>query len=196
MLRKNEYIEGINVNGVRALLSQFADDMDLFIKFKQESWEAVVSTLSDYEAISGMKVNYDKTSVYCLGSIRFTNAKFYSSRKIQWTNDSVNLLGVLLSYKDDFISLNFDDILCKARQVLKPWYLRSLTILGKIQVLNSLIASLFVYRMTALPPLTQVMLDAIEKIFTDFIWEGKRAKIPLRILQGNKTDGGMRLTNI
>ena len=30
----------------------------------------------------------------------------------------------------------------------------------------------------------------------DFIWDGKKAKIPLKVLQGNKEEGGLALFNI
>ena len=69
MLRSNKDLEGINVNGIKALLSQFADDLDLFTKFKQESWEAAMKTFTKFEVMSGMKINYNKTKVYRLGSI-------------------------------------------------------------------------------------------------------------------------------
>ena len=63
------------------------------MKFKQSSWEAAMSTLMDFEHASGMRINYDKTSVYRLGSICDTDARFYTMKKIRWTNDPVNILG-------------------------------------------------------------------------------------------------------
>ena len=37
-----------------------------------------MGVLDQFSAMTGMKINYDKTQVYRLGSVRNTNAKFYS----------------------------------------------------------------------------------------------------------------------
>ena len=197
MLRSNPNIEGISINGTKVLLSQFADDMDLFIKFKQECWSATIGTLTDFEEISGLKVNYDKTSVYRLGSIRDTNAKFFSARKIHWNSGPVNILGVTVSYdRQEMWECNIDPLIQKARQRLLPWHIRNLSLRGKIEILNSLVSSLFNYRLAVLPPLPESYVKAIHGMFENFLWEGKKAKIPLEVLQGNKEDGGQALINI
>ena len=36
----------------------------------------------------------------------------------------------------------------------------------------------------------------MDKIMSNFIWEGGKAKIPLKILQGNKEQGGLGLFNL
>ena len=46
-LRKNEHIKGIQICKVVHLISQFADDMDLFMQYNQTSWEAAILTFSD-----------------------------------------------------------------------------------------------------------------------------------------------------
>ena len=179
MLRTNNNIKGVSVNGIRALLSQFADDMDLFIEFRQETWQAVISCLTDYESISGMKINYEKTSVYRLGSIRLSNARFYSSQKIHWSDGPVNILRIHVSYDhDEMRNANLDPLLVKARRALSPWYLRGLNIIGKIEILNSLVASLFAYRMAVLPQISEEYFQKIHNIFLDFFVGRQEAKNP------------------
>ena len=197
MLRANHEIEGIMIEGIKALLSQFADDLSLFIKFKQETWQVVISTLTKDEDISGMKINYDKTSVYRIGAIRYSNAKFYSSRKIHWSKGPVNVLGVEITHKQDLMmELNIPHLIDKARKTLTPWYLRGLNLLGKIEIINSLVVSLFNYRLAVLPRLPQTYIDQIYSLVSNLIWNGKKPKIPLRILCGNKEDRGLGLTDI
>ena len=69
------------------LLSQFADNLNLYMKFNQRNWEVTISTFEKFEEMSGMKVNYDKTLVYRLGLIKNTGGKFYSKNKISWMNE-------------------------------------------------------------------------------------------------------------
>ena len=68
--------------------------------------------------------------------------------------------------------------------------------MGAIVAFNALISSLFIYKMTVLPNITEKYRNCFDKIARDFIWAGKRSKIQLKILQGNRIDGGLGLTNL
>ena len=146
-----------------------------------------------YESLSGMKINYQKTTVYRLGSIRNTDAKFYSTRKIAWSSGSVENLGIKMSIDSqaqETLKLNYDVLIEKVKNVLTVWHNRSLSLFGKILVVNTLISSIFIYRMTLLPLMTKQYLDSLNKLVSEYLWNGGRAKIPHRILVGNREDGG------
>ena len=71
-----------------------------------------------------------------------------------------------------------------------------MSLIGKTTVINSLMASLFVYKLQVLPVLDTNLVETIEKVIIDFIWKGKKVKIPLTTLQRSKEDGGLGLVNI
>ena len=177
-MRNNPDIEGINVNGIVNLLSQFADDMQVFTLYKKASLQAIINELSYFECISGMKVNYDKTSIYRIGSLANSQAKLYVSREFQWTNEPLDILGVTLSNdaKCD-MECNFLPMFQKAQNTLEAWKGRDMSLLGKIQVLNSLIASLFGYRMAVMPQMTEKQRTDLRHMFNKFIWNRGSAKI-------------------
>ena len=79
----------------------FADDIDILIPDDSKIWKEVQYTIRCFEDISGLKVNYDKTNVYKLGSARKSRALDYSMRKLQWSEGYVNVLGVELSVNCD-----------------------------------------------------------------------------------------------
>ena len=81
-IRQNKDIKGVKVKNEEVLLIQFADDLGLVLDFQQKSWEATVKTFSTFETQSGMRINYEKSLVYRMGSLRDSNAKFYSQRKL------------------------------------------------------------------------------------------------------------------
>ena len=91
-LRKSK-IKGIEIKDYRYLLSMFADDLSLFMMYDQESWQTATDIFSVVSRNSGLKINYDKTVIYRLGSLRHSNAKFYSQHKMTWTNKPVKMLG-------------------------------------------------------------------------------------------------------
>ena len=100
-------IKGFAVKDYVYLLAMFADELNIFMQYDQNSWDATVSILDTFAAISRLKINYDKTTVYRLGSLRNTNAKFYSSCKITWSNDLVcNLRVIIAQDKKTLIELN------------------------------------------------------------------------------------------
>ena len=159
--------------------------------FDQRSWEAVMYTLSDFENSSGMRVNYDKTTVYRIGSIKDSDANFYSAKKIKWTNEPINILGVWVVHTDQQnFERNIQPLMQKAKAVLELWHHRNMSLFGKILVINALVASFFVYRFSVLRTLPRFYVKDIKTIFSDFIWNQKKPKITYLVLEGLKTDGG------
>ena len=67
-IKYNEKIKGIQIGEVTMLISQFADDTTLFLEYDEISLEEVVHTLTKIEANTGLKVSYDKTILYRVGS--------------------------------------------------------------------------------------------------------------------------------
>ena len=66
-IKSNSEIQGVQVYDIMALISQFADDTTLFLKYDKITLEAVTKTLQLIETNTGLKVNYDKTSLYRIG---------------------------------------------------------------------------------------------------------------------------------
>ena len=91
------------------------------------------------------------------------------------------------------ISACLEDI-CKS--ILTSWKRRNLSLLAKILVINSLIASLFIYKMSVLPKIPTKIINEFNKIIQDFLWNGGRPKIALKTLQSNKKDGGANLIDL
>ena len=165
--------------------------------YNQRSLNSALDTLKAFEARSGMKINIDKTTIYRIGSIKKANAKLYTRYKISWSNDPLNLLGVLVSRElQEVSSMNFSETMNKATRILKSWQHRNLSLLGKVQVVNSLIYSLFVYQMSVMDLLTKEDIAKFNKVIRNFIWDNKKSKIPFEILTVNKDQGGVGLVDI
>ena len=68
--------------------------------------------------------------------------------------------------------------------------------MGKINVINTLVASLFVYKMSTLPRISNTMEKQMNQMFNKFLWNGHKPKIPLSTLQLLKRDGSMQLVDL
>ena len=163
-IRKNPNIKGFMVNEILKLFGQYADDIDLYIKANKASLEATLNTFAKFENNSGFRINYEKTTIYRIGSFKDSNAKFYTEKQLNWTNDPINVLGVDVT--NDYTQLckiNYTSIIKKAENTLQKWKSRNLSLFGKIMIVNSLVMSLFVYKMSVLPTIPNEIVTKLHK---------------------------------
>ena len=177
------------------LLGLFADDTDSYFLHDQHVLDHLLETIEYFSNMSGLRINYDKTSIYRIGSLKNSNATLYTQKPLNWTNEPVNILGVWIDHSEnEIIKLNYESLVQKTGIVLNSWSNRNLSLVGKVQVVNALVASLYVYRMSAIPSPTTTFFNKIQTMCNKFFWNG-RVKIPTALLQTNKKLGGLGLVN-
>ena len=95
----------------------------------------------------------------------------------QFANDATIILdGSKESFTAALQHLEQFGFISGLRLVLSSWKYRRLSLLGKITVLKSLVASQFVYILAPLPS-NHTALDEFNRIFYNFLWDGKGDKI-------------------
>ena len=153
--------------------------------------------LDHFQQHTGFTVSYDKTQVLRIGSLKDSEARIHTSKEVKWTNGPICVLGVNICANNNMLlTLNYEQYVEKTKAILNNWCNRNLSLIAKINVVNVLIGSLFVYKMSVLPSIPESIVKKIEKVITEFIWSKKKAKIPLRTLQANKASGGLGLINL
>ena len=162
--------------------------MDIFTLYNQESLDSILQKLEMCRKHIGVAINYDKTALYRIGSLQKTQARLYTQEDIKWTNGPINVLGVEITAEDQAITSNFEAVVQKVEGILKTWSSRNLSLIGKVNIINTLVASLFVYKMTVLPNLGEKYIKWLESKFREFIWCGKKSKISLSTLQKSKKE--------
>ena len=196
-MRANKNISGIEIEEIENLLNQFADDLDVALTGGEESLNETLTEINNFYHNTGLALNYDKTTIYRLGSLKKTNAKWYTKNNVNWTSETIKVLGIDVYHsRTDLISKNYDPIVTKIKGTLRAWAGRSLSLIGKITVINTLVASLFVYKMFVLPTISSKIVKQVEDIISKFIWKNRKPKITLRILQNSKLTGGLGLVDL
>ena len=195
-LKNNRLIHGIKVGDTEILISQFADDMDLYLKYDKTVLEEVIRTFHILEKNTGLKVSYEKTTIYRIGSLANTDAKIYTSKNFRWANDYIETLGINISNDPETLRNNFNVVLRKLEAISNIWYYRQLTLSGRILIINTLFSSKFVYKMQVLHHISDDQIRRAEEIITSFLWKGRKAKISMKILKMNKDQGGMGLVDL
>ena len=180
------------------ILAQFADDRSAYLKYDPLCIYVFVRTLHEVESQLGLKISYEKTTVYRVGSLRNTEAKLYTQNcDLRWSNGPLDTLGVKIDCDSESeCVMNFTEIINKFKNVSSNWYNRTLTLFGKILVVNSLMGSLLVYKLTTIMNLSTMQIKKLNNIIREFIWGGKKPKIALETLTKKREQGGARLVDI
>ena len=199
LIKNNPLIHGIKIGQrkeVEKVISQFADDTCLFLLYTENCLNATIDTLMHIEKNTGLKVSYEKSCIYRIGSLQHSKAQCYTKKSFSWSDGDLELLGVTIVNGKCQNNSGFNEIVNKMERVANNWYNRNLTIMGKTLIINTLFSSLFTYRMSILPRISENQIKKAEEIINDFLWKGKRSKIPLKVLQNPKEKGGLALTNL
>ena len=68
---------------------------------------------------------------------------------MNWSNEKINVLGVEINNdQEKVMEENMEAILNRTKQVLEQWCHRNISLIGKINIVNTLVASLYVYRLS------------------------------------------------
>ena len=169
--------------------------MDLYLPFEKTVLTRVIEILDDTEINLGLKISYDKTILYRIGSLANSDAKIFTQRNIKWSNEAINTLGVDL-YLYQNLPKNFEKVILKMQTVMNMWYYRSLSLIGKVLILNALIGSLFVYKMQVISNITEDIFLKAKQHFEYFLWNGLHPKISYNILIRSKDQGGLGLVDL
>ena len=194
-LRQEKQIEGIKFANSEQKLNQFADDTSVCMLFKQSCLDEMMKKLRWFHTQSGLLISYEKTCLYRIGSLRYSNQKLVTQEEISWVSEGINILGVFVTHTANILDINYAPVLQKVQGILNTWKKRDLSLIGKVTIINSMIASLLVHKMMVLETIPQEFVSKIETMISEFIWNGRKPKIPLRVLQLSKK-GGLNLVNI
>ena len=93
---------------------------------------ALLHTLDAFEVFSGLKVNYDKTEILRIGSLKNSIANIYTRKPLKWTGQPLTILGIKFILDGNMTNINFEQLIQKNNVLTKLWQMRDLTWMGKI----------------------------------------------------------------
>ena len=127
-MRENEKIKGIKIGSKEPKKSQYADDTSLTMLFCNESINATFDIFDDFGRSSGLKINYNKTEILRIGSMKSSNRRLYTIKEVSWSNDSIRILGIEITVNDDIEKLKILPVISKMENIIKMWSWRQLTL--------------------------------------------------------------------
>ena len=197
MIRENNDIKGININGCEQKLSQYADDTEFTLNGDKKSFESCINTLEFFSKKSGLFVNVEKSSAMWLGSMKNSPKKYMEHLGILWNPPKIKVLGVWLTNTlKEGTELNYREKYYEARRLMQIWLKRNITPLGRVAVLKSLILSKLIHLWILLPKPPDALVVDIQKLCYSFVWGNKPDKISRKTAVKSVQDGGMGIPDI
>ena len=165
-VRTSNAIKGITVSKKEIKVSQLADDTSLFIS-NTNSIKPVLDTLGQFQNLSGLKANIEKTKFYNISATEFDDRYMQG---FNFSKDKINLLGITIT-KDRSVSeeYNFRPRLKAMKTILKQWSRRKLSLKGKITVINALAIALIMYPTTVLDTPANILHEINSILYTFFV---------------------------
>ena len=121
------------------VLGQYADDIDLYLYGKKENVQNVFKKMEFFGRRTGFKINYNKTTIYRIGSLVKSKSEMYTKHRVQTKEDCINVLGVNVSTDIKSLSkINYVELIKKAENLLIPWKRRGLTLTLLTNILTKL----------------------------------------------------------
>ena len=197
-IKQNEKIEGITLLGSDREIkktAQYTDDLWASIKGNKENLTEFFKEVGEFTANTGLDVNYNKTQIMHIGSLRGSKAMFYSEKQLHWS-DHIRVLGMDIYSDMEKLTENYQKVINKITRVINTWYTRAMSPIGKIMIINTLAASQLIYQMSTLQSPTQEILESLKKLFCKFIWQDGKPLIAYNVLIKSVQDGRLQLVHL
>ncbi|CAN1257445.1 Transposon TX1 uncharacterized 149 kDa protein [Linum perenne] len=171
----------------------YADDAIIFSEASGTQLRYVMAALIYFEAISGLKVNLHKSSLFPVGLVPEATifSEFLGCRLDQFPSSYLGLpLGTQATSK-----VIWDPVISYLQGRIQTWKSKFLSLGGRIALLKSVLTGLPVYYLSILKAPVEV-IKKIEKIQNRFLWAGSAEKdkihwIRWEIVKTPKSLGGL-----
>ena len=192
-VRQSVHHKPIHMFNTSHFISLYADDILLYLEDVARSLPHLLSIFENFSLMSGYKVNWSKSATLPLN----VAAQNESSILDIPTVNHLKYLGVLIYPSlSDIIKSNYGRMAADVEGDLKKWNLLPLTFHGRISIIkmNILPRVNFISSMLPLSP-SKGFWEKLHLLAANFIWNNKKHRVKLSLLQKHKDNGGFNVPN-
>ena len=164
------------MGNIRHLLEIYADDLTAFLEPNSLNLRNFITILSNFQKLSGLKINLSKTKAVWFGKEYNSTMKLCPDLKLEWAKD-FTLLGIKFDNYLQNMESNFLEKFEKIEKLLSSWSYRYLTPFGKVTIVKSLGLSKISHIALVIPNPSKDMLKRLNSLFFKFIWGNKSEKV-------------------
>ncbi|GJV83921.1 putative RNA-directed DNA polymerase, eukaryota, reverse transcriptase zinc-binding domain protein [Tanacetum coccineum] len=177
----------------------FADDLFLFAHGNTNSARVIMESLEEFKIVSGLVPSLPKSTAYFCNVTNHVKMSILQILPFEEGRLPVKYLGVPL-VSSRLIYKDCKELFEKVQHRVDDWKNKSLSIAGRLQLVNSVIGSLHVFWASVFMLPTRILLD-IEQIMRGFLWcNGKlrsgKAKVAWEVVCLPKDEGGLGIRRL
>ena len=176
----------------------FADDLLVFLDGSGDSLEGILKVLDEFEQLSGLAININKTSLFASG-IPDNDLQDIDSRfGLKPESLPIRYLGTPLSSKRLSVS-DFDPLLLQIKKKITSWTVKTLSLAGRYTLISSVITGIVGFWTSAFI-LPKRVHKKINSLLSSFFWHGTigistGAKVSWHHISFPKSEGGLGIRN-
>ena len=196
-IRNNAKIEGFHIGDYHKKLAMLADDTLLALKASKISFEHALETLKQFAIISNLSVNASKSLIIPLNVSNSTKQDLCNMSSFTWLQEKhFNYLGVDVSLQSEMGTNSLGYLVPRIQQRLIERDDSKCSILGRILLVKSLIASMLIYPLSLIQSPPTADLKYIQKMCNDFVWSHGTHYIKRELMYLNIDQGGFNMFSI
>ena len=199
LVRKSSNINGLTIKNVQYRIIQYADDTVITLDGSKNDLREILKILDYFAICSGLTINKQKTKAIWIGKNKDRKDYIQVNDELEWVfYGYFRYLGIDFSHDlQNMVKHNFTEKIEQIRAQMSLWLKRSLTVLGRITVVKSLLVSKLNYLFLSLPNPPDEIMKEINRFLFNFIWEGKPDKISRnQIIQPYHIGGAKMINNV
>ena len=163
LIRQSSLISGISINGRIFKIVQYVDDTILTLNGSLSDLRNSLDNIKEFGMFSNLKINVQKTQAMWIGEKKKCKEELLPDCRLNWVfDDNLKYLGIYFSV-DLNTMIEYNNYQQKMKEIktqMTSWLKRSLTVLGRITVVKSLLVSKLNYLLLSLPkPDPRIMKD-------------------------------------
>lgn len=173
---------------------RFADEIIIFTDGQGDSITGIANVLKEFEWESGLAINMMKSALFMAGKTNHELQEKASMLGLPIEQLPIRYLGLPLTTKS-MMKTDYEPIVDRIRNSLIMWSSKTLSYAGRLQLINSVIASIANFWSSAFR-LPKRCFETIEKMCNAFLWSGSphtssKAKVAWEDLCVPKREGGL-----
>lgn len=177
----------------------FADDLLVFSDGEKSSIEGILQVFKRFEAISGLSISLEKSTMYTVGVQEADRAMILDQFPLDSGMLPVRNLGLPLMTKRMSTS-DYSPLIDRIRKCITTWTAQQLSFAGRLQLISTVIYSITNFWMSVYR-LPKKCIKEIDQICASFLWSGPtisphKAKISWDKVCKPKEKGGLGLRSL
>nr|KYP35680.1 Putative ribonuclease H protein At1g65750 family [Cajanus cajan] len=198
---KKKLFSGVSVGSCKVPVDilQYVDDTIFIAEDNLENVKTLKVILRCFELSSGLKVNFAKSSLGGIGVDRETLISYAEQLHCKLSNIPFQYLGIPIGANPRRCT-TWQPIIRKFSKKLSTWRARTLSIAGRVCLINSVLTSLPLYFMSFYRML-RLVVKQITKLQRNFLWGAKQDEAKMAWVSWNKItmpkeEGGLGIKSI